>query len=81
MVDRDEQARRHDEENRAEFAIRRQEKEMESVERALERELKAFEADEEKTKRRISDQWRSEHWGREPEHPPAWEKSRTSRGE
>ncbi len=51
---------------------------MESVERALERELKAFEADEEETKRRIAAQWRSEHWGHEPEHPPAWEKSKES---
>ncbi len=64
----------HDEENRAEFAIRHEEERMAEVERALERELKEFEKDEEQTKRRIMDQWRREHWGREPEHPPTWEK-------
>ena len=74
MLTREQRARLHDEENRSQFAIRREERKMEAVEEARERELKAFERDEEETKARISAEWRREHWGRIPERPPSWER-------
>jgi len=55
-----------------EVALRREEDSMASSERELERELEAFEQDEERTKQRIEDEWRRERFGREPERPPAW---------
>jgi hypothetical protein len=73
---RDELARVRDEANRAEFAIRREEQRMTEVERALEREMQAFEADELETERRIDAWRRREHWGHQPERPSAWNTSR-----
>jgi hypothetical protein len=73
MLTREQRAHLHDAENRGEFAIRRREREMEAVEDALEREMRAFERDEAETKARIAAEWRREHWGRIPERPPSWE--------
>ncbi len=72
MVDRDEIARLRNEEHRLEFAVRKQQREMDSVERILERRLKEFERDEVEAKRSIEAEWRREHSGREPERPPRW---------
>jgi hypothetical protein len=63
----------HDEENRAEFAIRRAELKMEAEEREMERAMRAFEEDADQAKRFIEAEWRREHWGHEPQRPPAWE--------
>ncbi len=62
MTESDEIARLHDEENRAQFAINKKEHEMEAVERAMERELKAFEEDERAAVRRIDEERRREHF-------------------
>jgi hypothetical protein len=72
MLTPEERARMRDAENRGEFAIRKQARQMEAVEDALEREMRAFERDEAETKARIAAEWRREHWGR-PERPPSWE--------
>ena len=63
----------HDEEIRAQFAIRRRLSAMAAEEREMERAMKAFEEDADQAKRYIKAEWRREHWGHEPEHPPAWE--------
>ena len=73
VLTRDDIARLHDEENRAEFAIRRTELEMEAEEREMNRAMRAFEQDADQAKRFIKAEWRREHWGHEPERPPAWE--------
>ena len=72
MHDRDELARLEDEENRAEFAIRREEEAMAAEEQRLEQEMKDFEAAEERTKKAIEAELREEHWGHDPPRPPAW---------
>lgn len=56
-----------------EFAIRRELSAMTAEEREMERAMKAFEEDADQAKRYIEAEWRSEHWGHDPEHPPAWE--------
>ena len=45
---------------------------MTAEEHEMERAMKAFEEDADQAKRSIEAKWRAEHWGREPEHPPAW---------
>jgi hypothetical protein len=72
MDERDQQARRHDEENREQFAIRKEERELAAEERELERELADFETSKERAKLDIETEWRAEHAGHEPERPPAW---------
>ncbi len=72
MDQRDEEARRHDAENREQFAIRKEEQELAAEERELERELAAFETSKERAKLDIEAEWRAEHAGHEPERPPAW---------
>ncbi len=72
MVDRDEMARLRNEEHQLEFAVRKSAREMDAVERALERRLHEFEHDEAETKRSIEAELRREHQGREPERPPSW---------
>jgi hypothetical protein len=67
-------ARLHDEEHRAEFAIKRRERAMLEEEREMERAMRAFEEEEELAKRQIGEEWRREHWGREPERKPDWKK-------
>ncbi len=73
MTERDEQAKLHDEENRAEFAIRREEAAMADDERRLEREMEDYDKREEEAKRHIEAELRKEHWGHEPERRPSWE--------
>jgi len=73
MTERDEQAKLHDEENRAEFAIRREEADIAAEERELKRRMEEFEKAEEHAKRSIEDELRKEHWGHEPERRPSWE--------
>lgn len=45
----------------------------------MDRAMKAFEEDADQAKRFIKAEWRREHWGREPEHPPARETPRARR--
>jgi hypothetical protein len=72
MSEREEQARRRDEENREELAMRKQERQLAAGERELEREQLAFQQAEKETKENIEHEWRNEHFGHEPERPPAW---------
>ncbi len=72
MLSEEERARLRDEENQAEFAIRRGEASMAAAERELQRQLDSFDDDQERTKREIEAEWRREHSGRDPERPPAW---------
>ena len=65
-------ARLRDEEHRLEFAVRKGEREMDAVERALERRLREFEHDEAETKRSLEAELRHAHLGHEPERPPRW---------
>jgi hypothetical protein len=39
----------------------------------MEREALAFDIAAQRTKETIEDNWRVEHWGREPLRPPAWQ--------
>jgi hypothetical protein len=73
MRERQDTARRHGEEIRARYAIRGRLMAMEAEEREMERAMKAFEEDADQAKRYIKAEWRREHWGHEPERPPAWE--------
>jgi hypothetical protein len=73
MAEREKSAALHDEQMRARFAIARQLSAMTAEEREMERALKAFEEDADQAKRYIRAEWRREHWGHEPEHPPAWD--------
>jgi hypothetical protein len=72
VAEREDIARRHDEERRAQAAIRRTLSAMAAEEREMERAMKAFEEDADQAKRFIAAEWRREHWGHEPERPPAW---------
>ena len=40
----------------------------------LSRESQALEQSEERAEASISEEWRKEHWGIEPENPPPWDK-------
>jgi len=62
----------HDEEIRKQLAIRRGLSAMATEEREMEGAMTAFEEDADQAKRYIEAEWRREHWGHEPEHPPAW---------
>ena len=79
MTERDEQAQLHDEENRAEFAIRREEAAMAAEEGRLEHQLEDVERAEAQAKQRIAAELREEHWGHEPERRLSWEEQ--SQGE
>jgi len=46
---------------------------MAAEEREMERAMQAFEEDADQAKRFIKAEWRREHWGHDPERPPAWE--------
>lgn len=78
MRERADTARVHDERIRAQFAIRRRLIAMEAEGREMERAMKAFEEDADQAKRYIKAEWRREHWGHEPERPPAWEPSQNA---
>ena len=73
MRERVDTASLHDEGIRARLAIRRRLSPMEAEEREMERAMAAFEEDADQAKRYIRAEWRREHWGHEPERPPAWE--------
>ena len=60
-MERNDRARLHDEELRAEFAIRRRLAAMAADEREMERAMKAFEEDADQAKRYIEAEWRTEH--------------------
>lgn len=73
MLKREDTVRPHDDdEMRARFAIRKGLSAMEAEEREMERAMKAFEEDADQAKRYIEAEWRREHWGHKPEHPPSW---------
>lgn len=74
MDEREEQARKRDAENRAGLANQREERSMAAQERKLGREMDEFRDAEERTEREIEDEWRKEHWGQEPNSPPAWKR-------
>jgi hypothetical protein len=65
-------ARLRDDEDRALFAIRRSERRLAAEHALLERRLKAFEDRLQRTELGLEAQWRRQHWGRDPERPPAW---------
>jgi len=73
MPERDDRARLHGEQISAQFAIRTTLDAMAAEEREMERAMQAFEEDADQAKRYIEAEWRREHWGHEPERPPAWE--------
>ena len=73
MTERDEQAKLHDQENRADFAIRREEAAMDVEARRLEQQMKEFEQEEAQAKRDIEAELRKEHWGHDPERRLSWE--------
>ncbi len=79
MVPREDRAHLRDEEIDGQLAIRRRLGEMAAEEREMERAMKAFEEDADQAKRYIKDEWRKEHWGHDPERPPAWELSDPTR--
>ena len=69
MLKREDTARLHDQEIRAQLAIRRGLIAMEAEERDMERAMKAFEEDADQAKRYIEAEWRKEHWGHGPVGP------------
>lgn len=72
VMDDPDRARRLDEENRERFAIRKEEGRMAAEERELEEELEDLGEDLEEAEDKLDRELREEHWGHEPEHPPAW---------
>jgi hypothetical protein len=72
MTDGHERARRRDEANRDEFAIRHEEASLDAQQRTLEREMAQFEDAEAEAKHAIEVEWRREHHGHDPERTPAW---------
>jgi hypothetical protein len=61
-----------DEEDRARYALRRDERRMAGEARHLAGKLQAFDEGEAVAERSIEREWRAEHFGREPDRPPAW---------
>jgi len=72
MDERDEMDRLRADEIADELAIRKEERRMAREERDLEREMKEFGEAEERAEKQIEEEWRREHWGREPERAPVW---------
>jgi hypothetical protein len=72
MAEHEERAHLRDEERRARYEIDREERELAAEERVLEREMDEFEKAEQQVQKKIENEWRTEHWGLEPERPPAW---------
>jgi hypothetical protein len=73
VPEREDIARLHNEESRAQLAMRRRLSAMAEEEREMERAMEAFEEDADQAKRFIKAEWRKERWGHDPERPPAWE--------
>ncbi len=65
-------ARLRAEEMRAESALREAERRLSREEERMEGEIRQLENSEKDVKREIEQEWRREHWGHEPERPPAW---------
>ena len=72
MDDEQRQARLRDERDRQLFAMRREEKRLAREEVDLELELDDLAKRESDAKHEIEEEWRREHWGHDPERPPAW---------
>lgn len=72
MNERNEADRLRGNEIDEELAIRKEERHMAHVERALEREMREFEEAEERVEKEIGEELRREHWGHEPERPLRW---------
>jgi hypothetical protein len=66
-------AKARDDINRQRFIIRRLLRHMAAKEHEMAREAIAFDVAEQRTKEAIEDNWRVEHWGKEPLRPPAWQ--------
>ena len=75
MNDSDRLSELRDEEHRERYAIRREERRMAREARRLQRGLAAFDADEERAERAIEGEWRAEHFGRDPDRAPAWDRA------
>ncbi len=73
VPEREDMARLRSDEIHGRFAIQRTLIEMTEDEREMERAMRAFEEDADQAKRSIKAEWRREHWGHDPERPPAWE--------
>jgi len=73
MTDREELAQLHDEANRAEFAIRREERDITDELAQLDDDGQRLGQAEENAKQEIGAELRKEHWGRDPERPLTWE--------
>lgn len=58
---------------RDESAMRHVEQRMAREERRMAGEMKQLEAAEKAVEHEVEQEWRREHWGHEPERPPAWE--------
>jgi hypothetical protein len=65
-------AHRRDDMNYQRFAIRGLLAAMTREEHLMERRQRLLAAHVEAAKETIEDNWRTEHWGREPLRPPAW---------
>ena len=72
MTERDELARMRAEEVAEELALRNTQRRMAHAARELEDELHDLTDAEELAEREIEAEWRREHHGHEPEHPPEW---------
>jgi hypothetical protein len=72
MTERDELARMRAEEVADELAVRSTERRMAQGAHELEDELHELEDAEELAEREIEAEWRREHQGHGPEHPPEW---------
>jgi hypothetical protein len=72
MSHRDRLSELRDEEARERYAIRRAERRMTREARRLRQELQDFDEDEATAVNAIEAEWRAEHYGREPDRPPAW---------
>jgi hypothetical protein len=72
MDERQTLARLRVEEIRAEFAMRDEERRMSREEQKMEDEIRQLENSEKGVETEIEQEWRREHWGHEPERPPAW---------
>ncbi len=75
MDERNDHARLRADELREELAIGEEERRMAREEREMEREIEAFDDAEQGAEQQIVQELRREHWGQEPERPPAWQKA------
>jgi hypothetical protein len=81
MDERDHHAQLRAEEIRQELAMGEEQRRMAREQREMEREIEAFDDAEQGAERQIAQEWRREHWGHEPERPPAWQKAADKPGQ